>query len=225
MPQIQNHATPQGLLPIQALPSARSASQSPEQSQMPTASFPPDQLTLPERPKPMPVLPLVGQSLTAPQSGQSMNQRLMHYFANAQHKPLNQPVYAALANRLQQAEPISLSELEQLAFETSRQQGLSRSETAVIAYESLMAAAIEHQISAPDFFEGESDKLLHYLASATLTARAYQAQPHQFFGRSTVAYAAAYTVGLVKEMFDNVFSREDIQANQQGIQAALKSMR
>ncbi|MBF2055593.1 MAG: hypothetical protein IGS03_19245 [Candidatus Sericytochromatia bacterium] len=222
MPQIQKSP---GLMPVQALPKARPG-QGAASGEVKTA-YRPDQLQLRGRIAPIPILRLVGESLQASRDGQpaSLNERLMAYFASTRQAPLNQPVYAVLAEHLQQTPKASLTELEQLAFAAARQPGRSAAEVTVIAYESLMAAAIDHKLSAPDFFNGESDKVLHYLASATLTARAYHAQPGSFFGRSALAYASAYTVGLAKEILGPPFSRADMQANQQGIEAALKAAR
>jgi len=215
--------------PLAALPARPILPPPPPSLAAPPLAYSTDQLDLQQNtalPR-LPLLKLFGQSAKAVVSGSpgALNRNLMQHFEQARHNPLHQPVYAALEASLQATPVPDLKNLEKTALQAAQKLSPSRSaaETTIIAYEALLAASIEKGLSDPNFFDGQADKLLHYLSSAVLAARSYRAQP-QSFARSTLASGMAYTLGFAKEVLGPPFSREDMQANRMGIRAALHNI-
>jgi hypothetical protein len=153
------------------------------------------------------------------------NKPLLDHFRSFATNPTHQPVVAALYNRLQQSPAPSFKTLEALALDmTDKTYGrsLKPARQAQIAYEALISVAIEKGFRDPSFFRGESDKVLHYLASAIITTQAYQTLPLDDAESRPGAYYTAHTLGYLKEAFSIPFSHEDMVANEAGIDAALK---
>jgi hypothetical protein len=155
------------------------------------------------------------------------NKPLLDHFRSFSNNPTHQPIANALQTALTQSPAPSFKTLEALALnmtDSTYGRSLKPARQAQIAYEALIAVAIDQGFRDPSFFRGESDKVLHYLASAIITTQAYQAIPLDNAESRPGAYYSAYALGYLKEVVGVPFSHEDMAANEAGIAAALKQI-
>lgn len=155
------------------------------------------------------------------------NKPLLDHYRSFAHNPVHQPIVSALQTALKQSPAPSFKALETLALnqtDSTYGRSLKPARQAQIAYEALIAVAIQQGVHDPSFFRGESDKVLHYLASAIITTQAYQAIPLDDAESRPGAYYSAYALGYLKEVVGVPFSHEDMAANEAGIAAALQQI-
>ncbi len=156
----------------------------------------------------------------------AVNAPIYQYLRSLYHSPLHQPLIQALENNVSPAKTGNIKALELTALGLARQQlpQSSASERVLLAYQALAAVAAYHNFRDPDFFQGQSDKALHYFSSALLTAASAAKLP-SLPGQAKLAGIFSDSIGVLKEIVGPPYNHEDLRANREGIAAAKLALR
>lgn len=125
----------------------------------------------------------------------------------------------------------SMIELEKNVINFTKESNPKMSNQEVLnkAYKSIVVSLIKNpSYSDPKFFNGQSDKLLHFFTSASMTTNISNSIP--FISNSSkiaIGSSIMKAVGFFKEVKDitgSGFSKEDISANIKGINSAKENI-
>ncbi|MFN8577112.1 MAG: hypothetical protein U0354_09675 [Candidatus Sericytochromatia bacterium] len=128
----------------------------------------------------------------------------------------------------------SIKDLERVAFAEVKKENPSLRKEQVLSkgYNAILASVIDKKYSDPKFFNGEKDKIFHYFVSGALTVESYKGLNYTFIMppamKRAMAGASILTIGFLKEVASipgNGYGKDDMQANQKGIESAKNYLR
>lgn len=167
--------------------------------------------------------PTLGKRIKQTLSGLGNFALTTHYLDLKSHAT-HAPVYDQLSQFVALHKP-SFENARQFVLDSARANNphMPPAKQVAVAYESLLAYALEKGFSDPQFFGGQKDKMLHFLASGALSAQLYDPDMPRLI-RGGVAENIAYGLGVLKEVLGPPFDTKDIAANDAGIASAQKEI-
>lgn len=168
-------------------------------------------------------------SFTTQTHTSSINQKIMDsymkYDKDNSYKPIIDKAQDCIKNNS------SMKDLEKtvINFTLESNPKMSHQEALSKAYKSIVVSLIKNpSYSDPKFFNGETDKLLHFFTSASITtniSKSIPVLPNNI--KSTIGGSLMAAVGFFKEVKDitgSGFNKHDIEANIKGIASAKENI-
>lgn len=152
------------------------------------------------------------------------NQPVLNNYLAYREKPAYMPIVAQVDRAISEGANIRKIELTAVKATQSLYPDLSPEKTLLISYRSILASAIHNRYSDPSYFNGERDKIFHYFVSGAMTLKTHESVS---ILPASVAGKAVLTLGWVKEVASipgNGYGSDDMRANTDGINSALRNL-
>ncbi|MEK7433744.1 MAG: hypothetical protein AABZ74_11475 [Cyanobacteriota bacterium] len=159
----------------------------------------------------------------------SINQKIMDGYMKYDNDNSYKPLIQKAENLIKSG--TSMKDLEKNIINLTKESNpkLSNQEVLNKAYKSIVVSIIKNpSYSDSNFFNGQSDKLLHFFTSASMTTNISNSIPFiPNNAKTTIGGSIMKAVGFFKEVKDitgSGFSKEDISANNKGISSAKENI-
>lgn len=168
-------------------------------------------------------------SFTTTPHNSSINQKIMDFYIKYDKDPSYKPIIDKAQDCIKNNSSMKDLEKNVINFTLESNPKMSHQEALSKAYKSIVVSLIKNpSYSDPKFFNGETDKLLHFFTSASIStniSKSIPVLPNNI--KSNISGSIMTAVGFFKEVKDitgSGFNKHDIEANIKGITSAKENI-
>lgn len=168
-------------------------------------------------------------SFTPIPNNSSINQKIMGFYIKYDKDPSYKPIIDKSQDCIKNNSSMKDLEKTVINFTLESNPKMSHQEALSKAYKSIVVSLIKNpSYSDPKFFNGETDKLLHFFTSASIStniSKSIPFLPNRI--KANIGGSIMTSVGFFKEVKDikgSGFNKHDIEANIKGITSAKENI-